>query len=494
MGWVLAVWRRRRVGLSAVVALAVLVSGGCGLPWGTDEVEDCERRCAEFDWECGKSGNCYCGACEVGYACHMSQCVSCEKLCADSECGDVEGCHCGDCPEGAGCNDWGECVDCVEVCDGRCGEVGTCSCGGCPEGHECGSEHTCECVPECDGPDGMPVECCDDGCGGSCGGCENGECVELHCFCEPDCDGKECGPDGCGGDCGACAPDKPICSVNRCYEPCSEMDVDLPIPVQRVHMMRPGKGGYAGEALDVDADPDTCGPPGDCEDGLDNQLSGLMRQMEQFFDAEEEIKYVLGKGVSILFEFGEPDLETGTFTLRAWEARPALPVAQCNHLVDSCEYLALHSSLELPGCTAAYVLDNAAIDQNGVLRAGGPGSFLPIPNQTAFREWVALMPACNGRIEALVQVEEGKGLVLTDGILAGALDKKALILAIDAIPEDAEIPVSRDMVKNLLGMFVQPDIDCDGDGMAESASVGYTFSTIPGTLVGLVPYGETEPD
>ncbi len=70
----------------------------------------------------------------------------------------------------------------------------------------------------------------------------------------------------------------------------------------------------------------------------------------------------------------------------------------------------------------------------------------------------------------------------------------ALILDFDAIPDVAEIPVSRDMVKNLLGMFVQPDIDCDGDGMAESASVGYTFSTIPGTLVGLVPYGETEPD
>ena len=65
------------------------------------------------------------------------------------------------------------------------------------------------CKPSCDG-----LLCGDDGCGGSCGACENtctGEaddpqlCVAGQCeeSCCPDCNGKSCGGDGCGGTCGA---------------------------------------------------------------------------------------------------------------------------------------------------------------------------------------------------------------------------------------------------------------------------------------------------
>jgi hypothetical protein len=68
------------------------------------------------------------------------------------------------------------------------------------------------CVIDCDSPklcDG--VECGDDGCGDTCGGCAGGlVCVGGQCMefaCDPACGAAACGPDGCGGECGACTGD-----------------------------------------------------------------------------------------------------------------------------------------------------------------------------------------------------------------------------------------------------------------------------------------------
>ena len=65
------------------------------------------------------------------------------------------------------------------------------------------------CVPDCLGRD-----CGDDGCGGSCGACDDparpqcdtatGLCVAV---CIPQCAGRDCGDDGCGGICGTCNAD-----------------------------------------------------------------------------------------------------------------------------------------------------------------------------------------------------------------------------------------------------------------------------------------------
>jgi len=69
----------------------------------------------------------------------------------------------------------------------------------------------CASASLCDG-----VECGDDGCGGSCGGCEvagqvcvGGACMDFAC--DPDCGDHMCGPDGCGGECGSC-PGETVCA------------------------------------------------------------------------------------------------------------------------------------------------------------------------------------------------------------------------------------------------------------------------------------------
>ena len=202
--------------------------------------------------DCGADGcGGSCGDCAEGFACDVDgMCVEdiCEADCTDKLCGD-DGCggSCGDCADGEVCSDAGVCGAPVLSCEGICGDPADgCYCDeACFENGDCcvdvcdfcGDLEGCgACEPDCDGK-----ECGDDGCEGSCGVCDAGECTEGVCVvvaecgngtvegdetceadgdcgdneicpdcacvagCTPSCDGMECGDDGCGGSCGACA-------------------------------------------------------------------------------------------------------------------------------------------------------------------------------------------------------------------------------------------------------------------------------------------------
>jgi hypothetical protein len=143
--------------------------------------------------------------------------------------------------------DPGQATECtVQAC---APETGLCGAVPANEGQACGgggqnacSAGACSCLPACAGKD-----CGDDGCGGSCGGCdlfENSFCDGFTCACTPDCDGKVCGDDGCGGSCGGCT-DPYVCSDGACVSGCP--------------------GGVApcdGECVDHDTDPENCGDCG----------------------------------------------------------------------------------------------------------------------------------------------------------------------------------------------------------------------------------------
>jgi len=106
------------------------------------------------------------------------------------------------CAPGTSCVD-GQCVaGCTATCDGRtCGDDGCGgSCGSCDEGQWCiAGQCVVDCVPQCD-----DKQCGDNGCGGTCGDCPEGfGCAYGVCTddCIPDCAGRRCGDDGCGGTC-----------------------------------------------------------------------------------------------------------------------------------------------------------------------------------------------------------------------------------------------------------------------------------------------------
>ncbi len=160
--------------------------------------------------------------CESDLVCAGGLC--CQPDCDGKACGD-DGCggSCGSCEGNQECNQYGACMVCepgAPVCLGN--SVSTCNdsgdgyigvpqdCSATPETPLC-EGGICVCVSECEGK-----VCGDDGCGGSCGSCEDAgtECSEGQCVCAPQCDGMECGDDGCGDSCGVC--ESGVCTQGLC--------------------------------------------------------------------------------------------------------------------------------------------------------------------------------------------------------------------------------------------------------------------------------------
>ena len=132
--------------------------------------------------------------------------VPCIPGCEDKVCGDNDGCAgmCTGCPGEQELCVLGKC-ECIPACEGKeCGPDGCDgSCGDCGGNQECSTAGLCACVAE--------VVVCGDAC------CAPGEVCHAGQCCLPDCTGKECGSDGCGGTCGECDDGNP-CTQQYCVE------------------------------------------------------------------------------------------------------------------------------------------------------------------------------------------------------------------------------------------------------------------------------------
>ncbi len=243
-----------------------------------DDCKPCEPDCQGkvCGWDgCGGS----CGECPEGQICQDGQCGVCTPECGEAKCG-PDGCggQCGTCPQGQLCEE-GACAQTSGDCVGLCGQksAGNCFCDTyCFENGDCCADicTTCaaeyveqcksgSCTPACTGK-----LCGDDGCGGSCGTCKEGEacnagqCQEAQC--QPDCDNQECGDDGCGGSCGTCAVGK-SCQQGLCAagnadvapEPTDE-DVSAP-PADDKPATQPKKKGASSCAVVPSSAPGTGG-------------------------------------------------------------------------------------------------------------------------------------------------------------------------------------------------------------------------------------------
>lgn len=255
--------------------------------------------------------------------------------------------------------------------------------------------------------------------------------------------------------------------------------------IQKVVTLAFGKGGLAGEALDIDDNPETCSPVGQCEGGLNNQLSGLVGQMEQFVDSGSELEKALDEGeLVLLLEPVSPALDGSTFVLNLLLGETTATKEECDWQTDACAYLVIPDSLAPGTCAPRFHFDNTTI-VDGQLRAGGPDAefAMVVPLSDSFRlEIVVHMARIEGTV---VGTDEIEGIV--GGIVGGAVRKSSLLEAIDSIPPELveTLPVSPEMVKNLLDAFIVPDVDINGDGELDGASVGLKFSTIPGSVGGM---------
>jgi len=483
-----------------VVALAAACGGSDG--GGEECTPACDGKlcgdngCGGTCGDCGADETCNAGVCEGAST------PACDDACTGLECGtvaDADGndCNCGSCEGDDTCDATGKCISPNDPCAGACaaGECGIknvegtdCDCGQeCGEGEACNETlNKCECVPICADPDsGEAYECGSDGCEADCGTCAQGACEDHVCKCDADCDGKECGADGCGGTCGDCGDKSCDLAQGVCVDECVLPEAFGDV-VSKLNYMAVGAGGHAGEALDVDNDPDTCAPAGDCEDGLNNQLSGLLGNISAFVDPDAEIEKALAEGQIILLAESTAYTTDGTpFTVNMYMGEVVEPVEACDVQTAVCDYYVKPDSFDVY-CDPLIAFDNATINGTA-LAAGGPDYQFAI--SIPVQEGLIFNVTANMAQLVGVMAGEGDDLTITDGLIGGAVRKDKLMEAIDLVPAETweELPVGKDMVKNLLDMFVEPDVDTDDDGELDAASVGVKFGAIAGNIVGLEP-------
>ena len=413
--------------------------------------------------------------------------VSCDAVCEGRECGEFEGCDCGVCEGEEICSVDGVCGVCEPDCDGLwCGDDGCGgACGTCDPGTVC-EMGLCvhDCTEVCDG-----IECGDGGepecdCG-ECSGtevCEDGVCVD----CEPSCEGKECGDDGCGGTCGDCG-DLP-CVEGQCVDCFGEGVVyEFSDTVQKINVLEFGDGGLPGYALDVDDNINSCAPEGNCQDGLDNNLGGMIGELAAFVDVNKEMSTGLDTGVMILLvEFVSPALDGTAFTLNMYAGEEVEPdPLVCNWQTDLCDYLAEPESFDPDTCQPVVAFDNVTVVE-GLLTGGGPDSVFEI-SMPLIEGAMLTLKARRAKLQATAVIEEGTIVALEDGVIGGAVNKVEIQEACAALPDDLfdELGFGKDMVCPLLDGLVVADIDTDEDPSLDSASVGMKFAAIPGTITGL---------
>ena len=435
--------------------------------------------------------------CSSGCTAVFTLLTSCS--CVGKECG-TDGCggSCGSCDEGMYC-EAGVCKPdtiCAPGAKACKDEITITECNGdgtavleydCPPDSVCydGECYDDICVPECDGK-----ECGPAGCPGFwCGNCPSDfSCVDGLCQpdCQPNCTNKQCGDDGCGGSCGAC-PANQVCAWDgKCYSSCDPDAIPFSEIVQKFVSLTYGDGGHPGEALDIDDDVATCTPQGDCEVGLDNQFGGLVDQLAAFVDMNQQLTDLVQSGGSVLLvEFENMKFDGTSFALHMFVGEPVLPKGQCNFQTSTCEYVVSADQIDWESCTPMTSFDNATI-LDGKLHAGGSGyqlamklSMFPFPGPPFV---IAIKMA---QIVGDISVnQEGDDMSIANGIIGGAIEKQELLDAIDDLPDDG-LPVSKDMIKNLLDMCLVNDMDTNGDAEMDAVSVGMKFTSLDGIIVGV---------
>ncbi|MFH1532228.1 MAG: Ig-like domain-containing protein, partial [Pseudomonadota bacterium] len=293
--------------------------------------------------------------------------------------------------------------------------------------------------------------------------------------CTPSCAGKVCGANGCGGFCGVCPFGESCSEAGSCEAGC--------VVSSKLTQFVPGVGGHPGEALDVDAEPATCAPVNDCEQGLDNEASTFLAALVDFFPGALE-----GGDAMILLSASGPLQAEVPFTLGLFAVDLVAPL-DCDVQTQTCDYAPIAG-----GPPAQF--DNAQIDAQGLLTAGGPAYDVMVPCRAApwacIGFWTqgevtgAYTQAYNVQIEAATEGDGCGPLTLTEGVIGGAISKAAMIEALDAVPAD-QLPLDKDMILGMLNMLLVADIDVDGDGDMEGVSVGMKIAGIPANLLPAAP-------
>ena len=396
--------------------------------------------------------------CDDGSPCTSDFCHSalgCVHDPINSECDDDSVCTLNDwCQAGecvgtpVNCNDYNLCTD--DFCDPDSGCINEFNSAACNDYDLCTSNDHCD-MGECVGDE----KTCNDG-----NQCTNDFCDPAvgcqNVFNEAACDdGNECTEgDHCDG--GECVSGTLVClSCNYAFDDA----------VNRVHVMQISTTATAGTALDLD------------NNGVyDNSMAGIGGL------ANGPLQDALNEGtIHLMLEHHGLQTNGSIYTVAGFLGDPAPGFESCNFAADYCGYTVTPSAMDLEACSSLITFDNASI-YNGVLVAGGMNYLFPfaIPLSETTMLNITLYAAA---IRANVTIQGG---VVThmEGIIGGAVPKSSFVAALDAVP-DEDLPLPKSMILQMIDGLISNDIDTDGNGIADAASIAIKFEAIPCGILGI---------
>jgi len=457
-------------------------------------------------------------ACTLDDHCDKGKCVGGQT----KDCDDKNPCTEDTCDEGLGCvheNREGACEDgdlctladtCVEgVCEAGwevpdCDDGNPCSVDTCVAATGC--VNTVDAAVACNDENECTLETCDTqtGCGHEPmeGPCEDGDLCTLDDFCQagvcetgagvPDCtNDNECTDDFCSplagcihanlpGECDdneSCTIDD-VCLGGKCTgKKTGDCDVCEVVNTHanKVTVLQMGTSGHPGQGLDLDDDPLTCAPSTDCSGGIDNELgilapfvnSGLADSVDQ-----GHLTYIT--------EFVDFDKEGAPFSLNFVASYLSDTNPFCDFQYAECAYVVFQDALDVD-CNAIMAFDNATLDGTK-LTAGGTNYTFGF-QASLIGGAIMVISIANAQIEAKVQFTQGGSQIFSvQGFLGGAVDKAELLDTIGKLPDDV-LPMDKEIVITMLDTLIVNDLDTDGDGTPDAASVAIRFDTIPANIV-----------
>jgi hypothetical protein len=457
--------------------------------------------------------------CTLNDVCTGGVCGGEPEICDDSNdctsevCDDELGCVytqlTGPCDDGDACTDGDTCVDgaCVVAGPTNCDDGNTCTIDFCDEFAGCaylpnlnpcctGTVSICDDLDPCtnDNCDPASGSCdysfntarCDDldACT-SLDSCTDGECAGTPVTCD---DRNPCTEDSCDPELGcryrplndvacddgvACTFDD-VCSAGRCVAGRDECvcEPTFGLDALRITAAAIGDGGRPGQALDLDRNPATCAPNPGCSGGAHNALSPLAA-----FANAPLADAIADGSLTILLDFDDIGLNPFAIALFTGELDPGS--AGCDITGPGCGYLVSDSTLDRETCVATVSLPATRAGTN--VTAGGPGAVFPF--EIPLGDSVLTLTLYNVRFEGTITLDGGR-ISAVQGVLGGAVPKTQLIAAIESLPADA-LPIDPASIVGLLNALVQNDIDSDGNGSLDAASIGLVLSGVAADLTGV---------
>jgi len=426
---------------------------------------------------CDDKNPCTADACDLAKGCtHTDTSAACSD---GNACTEADACQGGACKPGPSpnCDDGSSCT--TDFCDVNAGcyhlPLQSPCCLGqtsiCDDGNPCTND---DCDPKTSGcgHSHNTAACNDNNACTTSDTCKAGKCVGSTKVCN---DANPCTADACAADKGCvfspagtatCDDGNPctkgdVCQGGVCKGSgqCACTPTFSPQAVKFTSVAI-GDGGHPGEGIDLDDNPKTCAPASDCSAGINNALGVLAGIANPPFD-----KAVKAGQVTFLIEF--KDFKQGPVNLALYAGKVDPANATCDPAKATCTFVVDAKMIDPQKCLPLVGLPGQLAGT--LLKAGGKGSNFPIaiPIQPGVTLPLTIYGA---RLEGTVALTPTGGVAGFDGILAGSVPKAQMLAAIDALPAEG-LPLPKDGIKAIVDGAVTNDIDSDGNGSLDAASI-----------------------